>query len=121
MNKLKILIIDDEQQDIKAISTALRREGYTEISTADTGAKGVETANSFKPGLVLIDVVLNGIDGFDICRQIEAIEGIRPKIVMITGHLDAIDAKKARESGADEIIEKTPGFESMIKAVKNLA
>lgn len=117
---IKILIIDDEAQDAKAMALTLEREGYKEISTADTGEKGVEIARSFKPDLVLIDVVLNGIDGFDICKEIEAIEGLNPKIIMITGHLDAVDAKKARSSGADEIIEKTPALENMIRTIKNL-
>lgn len=120
MNSSKILIIDDEEQDIKAIALALAKEGYTEISTAGGAEEGLEKARTFKPDAVLIDVVLGNTDGFDVCKQIGAIEGIAPKIIMVTGHLDAIDARKARISCANEIVEKGAGVENLARSIKNI-
>ena len=116
----KILIIDDEGPDRKGMAIALARDGYNEILVADTGEAGVEIAKSFMPDVILIDVVLRSVDGFDVCKQIKAIEGMKAKIIMITGHLDAINAQKARTSGADEIIEKTVGFANISQTIEGL-
>jgi len=117
----KILIIDDEEQDRDAMAAVLKREGCAEISCADSGESGIEKAKSFKPDIVLIDVVLQDTDGFEVCKQIKAIEGTRAKVIMITGHLDAVDAEKARTSGADEIIEKILGFKNISQTINNLS
>ena len=120
--KKKILIIDDEEQDRKSMAVALQRAGYGEISTAASAKDGLEIAKTFKPDVVLVDIVLPNADGFDVCKEIKAIKGADAKVViMITGHLDAIDANKARSSGADEIIEKTPGFENISPTISSLS
>ena len=116
----KILIIDDEEHDRKAMSVVLEKEGYSDISCAETGRVGVEIAKSFKPDFIVIDVVLPDIDGFDVCKKIKNIKGFKAKIIMITGHLDAVNAKKARASGADELIEKIPGFGNIVQTIANI-
>ena len=116
----KILIIDDEGSDRKGISIALGKEGYSEIIVADTGDAGVQMAKSFSPDIILIDVVLQGMDGFDVCRQIKEDGECQAKIIMITGHLDAVDAEKARKSSANEIIEKTVSFENISQVIAKL-
>jgi DNA-binding response OmpR family regulator len=120
MKNIKVLIIDDDERDIKAMKVALQKEGYEEILSAGTSEKGVEIAKSIKPDVMLIDVVLNQVNGFDLCKQLKAIKDMGSKIIIVTGHLDAINADKARSSGADEIVEKTPRFENMLRAIKNL-
>ena len=118
----KILIIDDEEQDRKSMALALERAGYSKISTASTAQEGVGIAKSFKPDVVLIDIVLPNADGFDVCKEIKAVKGMKAKVViMITGHLDAIDANKARSSGADEIIEKIPGFKNISSTISSIS
>ena len=116
----KILIIDDEGPDRKGMAVALGKAGYNEIFVADTGDAGIDMAKSFEPDIIFIDVVLREMNGFDICEKIKAIEGFNPKIIMITGHLDAINAQKARTSQADEIIEKTAGFMDIHKTIEDL-
>ncbi len=106
----KILVIDDDSQDRKGMGVALEKAGYAKVRFAEKGTEAIEVVNSFRPDIILVDVVLVEEDGFDVCRQIRAIKGFRPLIIMITGHLEAIIAEKARNSGADEIIEKIPGF-----------
>ena len=115
----KILIIDDEDQDRKGMEIALKRDGFTQIEHASSAEEAVNIAKAFRPDVVVIDVVLKGCDGFDVCEQLKAIDGSKTKILIITGHLDAIDVKKARASGADEIIEKKPGFANIAKTIRN--
>jgi len=116
---IKILIIDDEGPDRKGMAIALAREGFNEVLTADTGDAGLEMAKSFHPEVVLIDVVLKEQNGFDICKQIKN-SGLQSKIIMITGHMDAVNAKKAIESGANEIIEKSAGFTNIGSTIRDL-
>ena len=115
----KVLIIDDEDQDRKGMGVALQRDGFTQVQFASSAEEAVNIAKSFKPDVAVIDVVLKGCDGFDVCKQLKSIDGSKTKILIITGHLDAIDVKKARASGADEIIEKKPGFASIAKTIRN--
>lgn len=115
----KILIIDDEGPDRKGMAIALGKEGLSEVLLADTGDAGIEMAKSFQPDVILIDVVLKNMDGFDVCRRIKE-QAVGAKIIMITGHLDAINAEKARNSEADEIIEKTAGFINIGQTILDL-
>jgi len=113
----RVLIIDDEELDRKAMVVALKKAGYSEIECAETGRSGIEKAQSFKPDIIVIDVVLTDMDGFDACTQIKTLEGVKPKVIMITGHLDMVNAKKAVASGADEIIEKEPGYGNICRTI----
>jgi len=117
---MKILIIDDEGPDRKGMAVALAREGYQEVIMADTAEAGIEMTKSFQPDVIFIDVVLNGINGLDVCRQIRDLPDFKGKIIMITGHLDAVNAKHATSSGADEIIEKTIGFSNIGQTVRDV-
>jgi diguanylate cyclase len=116
----KVLIVDDDDQDRKGMAIALGKAGYEEILFAETAKEGFQKAMELKPDIVLIDVVLQNVDGFDVCKQIRNEPGIHPKIIMITGHLDAINAQKARTSGANEIVEKTAGFKNIGKVIESL-
>ena len=121
MMNQKILIIDDDSQDRKGIMIALEKEGYGELLCAATAQEGLDLARGHNPGVIFIDVVLDkGIDGFDICVQLRQ-EGNKAKIIMVTGHLDAVNAKKARVSGADEIVEKTAGFKNLGATIKRIS
>jgi len=117
---MKILIIDDEGPDRKGMAIALAREGYSDVMLADSGDAGIEMARSFQPDVILIDVVLKEMNGLDVCRKIREIQEVKAKIVVITGHLDAVDVQKATSSGADEIIEKTVGFANIGQTIRDL-
>lgn len=117
---MKILVIDDESADRKAIGIALEKDGYRELFFAETAQAGLELARLHKPEIIFIDVVLDhGVDGFDICIQLRK-EGFTSKIIMETGHLEAIIAQKARKSGANEIIEKRAGFKNLGETIANI-
>ena len=120
MQDKKILIIDDEERDRKAMIVTLKKAGYSNIDSADTGLHGIEKVESFGPDIIVIDVVLPDMDGFDVCTQIRSQHKINPKIIMITGYMDKVNARKAVVSGADEIVEKEPGFSSVCKTIEKL-
>jgi DNA-binding response OmpR family regulator len=117
----KLLIIDDNEQDRKIMERFLRKSGYQDIVTAETGEEGVEKSESEKPDLVIIDTMLPGINGFQACEQIRQKRGPdTPKIIVMTGSVDAIDAVKARKSGADDYCVKTSDSSPLLEAVKTL-
>lgn len=117
----KVLIVDDNEQDRKIMERFLKRSGYTDIVTAETGEEGVEKTESEKPDLVLLDTILPGINGFDACQQIrQKLGSEKPKIIVMTGSVDAIDAVKARRAGADDYCVKTSDCAPLLEAVNNL-
>jgi len=114
----KILIVDDSRQDRKIIQRFLHKAGYAELALAETGEEGVLKAETEVPDLVITDTKLPGIDGFEVCRQIkEKALSHHPKIIMMTGAIDAVDAVKARKLGADDYCAKTSDYATLIDAV----
>jgi len=119
--KKKILVIEDNEQDRIIIKRFLNKAGYEEISMAETGEEGLKKADSEKPDLVISDTLLPGIDGFEVCKRIREAQGATtPKIIIMTGTIDAVDAVKARKSGADDYCAKTSDFSALLEAVKKL-
>ena len=121
MSKKKLLVIDDSVTVLSMLKEVFKEEGYNVI-LSETGEDGVKKTKKENPDIVIIDTLLPGIDGFEVCIKIKELKQEKqPKIVMMTGAIDAIDAVKARKSGADEYCAKTCDFEPLIEAVKRLA
>ena len=117
----KILVIDDTDSDRKIVSRYLTKAGYTNILFAENGEQGVEMASSENPDLVITDTNMPGIDGFETCKQIREAHGREAiKIIVTTGAIDAVDAIKARKSGADDYCVKTTDAMQLVAAVKTL-
>jgi len=116
----RILVVDDNEQDRKAMAIVLERAGYEELAFAGTAAKAMQMARSFRPGVVVLDVVLHIVDGLDVCKEIKRLDGVNAKIIMVTGHLEAVNAQKARESGADEILVKTSQFPDLCPTIERI-
>ena len=118
----KLLIIDDSEQDRKIMRRFLNKAGFDDIVMAETGETGVEKAASEKPDIIILDTLLPGINGFETCRRIRQASGEgTPKIIIMTGNVDAIDAVEARKAGADDYCVKTSDYAPMVEAAKNLA
>ncbi len=113
-----ILIVDDNEQDRKIMLRLLRRMGWEEPFEAGTQETGEQLAARHPIDLAIVDTVLPGAEGFDVCR---AIRRLRPaaKIIMITGHIGALDAGKARKAGADDYVVKTSDGEPLAEALKH--
>jgi DNA-binding response OmpR family regulator len=119
--KKNILVVDDNRQDIKIITRVLNKAGFKDISTAVNGEDAVLKAKEEKPGLVILDTVLPGIDGFEVCRRIRKSQKSKTtKIIVTTGAIDAVDAGKARSAGADDYVVKSADFSHLLNAVKGI-
>ena len=117
----KILLIDDNEQDRKILVRFLTKAGYDQIVTAESGEEGTDKAKAEDPDLVISDTVLPGIDGFEVCRRIRESRGpSHPKIIIITGAIDAVNAVKAKKMGADDYCAKTSDCVPLVEAVKKL-
>lgn len=116
----KILIIEDNPTTTRMLRDSLEARGY-EVFIADSGEDGIIKAELECPHLIIIDTILPGIDGFEVCRQIREIStSRRPKIIVTTGSVEAVDAKKAREVGADDYCAKTQDFSSLLSSARKL-
>jgi len=117
----RILVIDDNDNDLLIIERYLNKAGYGEISAVNDPAEGIRKAMEEKPDLVITDTLLPQTDGFEVCRRIKGSCGQNcPKIIIVTGSIDAVDAIKARQSGADDYCAKTSNCANIIEAVKKL-
>ncbi|MBI3980732.1 response regulator [Candidatus Microgenomates bacterium] len=100
----KILIVDDDEGILEAISLSLEKEGYTAI-TASKGKEVMEKIKSEKPDLLLLDVLLSGSDGREICQRIKKTEkGKKLPVILISAH-PTIE-KSSQECGADSFLAK---------------
>jgi DNA-binding response OmpR family regulator len=117
----KILVIDDNEVDLIIVKRCLNQAGYDEIITAEDATEGVKKAKEEKPDLVISDTLLPGSNGFQVCTRIrELYNQTTPKIIIMTGAIDAVDAVKARKAGADDYCAKTSDCLPLIEAVKKL-
>ncbi len=98
-----ILLVEDDPSVREAVGMALEGDGYR-VVTAATGDEAVERWRQHRPDLVLLDVMLPGKDGFDVCRAIRASDQV--PIIMLTAKSDPIDVVVGLESGADDYVTK---------------
>lgn len=98
-----ILIIEDEQNINDILAFKFEKEGYRTISAFD-GIKGLEMALSENPDIILLDVMLPGMDGFEVCRRVRDRSNV--PIIMLTAREDEVDKVLGLELGADDYITK---------------
>jgi two-component system, OmpR family, response regulator MtrA len=101
--KGRVLIVDDDTALAEMLGIVLRGEGYEPFLCSD-GDKALAAFREQKPDLVLLDLMLPGTDGIDVCRAIRAESGV--PIVMLTAKTDTIDVVVGLESGADDYVRK---------------
>ena len=119
MFKKKILIIDDTELMVKLTQDILLEKGYDVVS-ATNGVDGIKMVMSEKPDLVLLDVVMPGIDGFEVCKLLRKDESnnLMP-IIMLTAQGNEEDKLAGLELGADDYITKPFNPRELISRVKN--
>ena len=111
----KILIIEDDPQCAKLVATKLGAEGF-EVTTTATGEDGLEAIDEDIPDLLLLDIMLPGIDGLEVCRRIRRKNDL--PIIMLTAKDEEIDAVIGLEVGADDYITKPFGTREMVARVR---
>jgi two-component system alkaline phosphatase synthesis response regulator PhoP len=113
-----ILIVEDEHAVARGIQYALQQEGYT-VALAKSGEEGLEIAVSQAPDLVVLDVRLPGIDGFEVLRRLRA-AGSKAPVLMLTARDDEVDKVIGLELGADDYVTKPFGLRELLSRVKAL-
>jgi two-component system, OmpR family, alkaline phosphatase synthesis response regulator PhoP len=117
----KILIVDDNEVDLLILKRYLTRAGYGEIVSAGNVEEGIKKAELERPDLIILDTLLPDGNGFEICQTIrEKYNQANPKIIIVTGSMDAVDAVKARKAGADDYCAKTSDCAPILEAVKKI-
>ena len=99
----RILVVDDDASLAEMLTIVLRQEGF-ESRMCGRGDQAMEEFRDFRPDLVLLDLMLPGRDGIDVCKEIRAESGV--PIVMLTAKGDTIDVVLGLESGADDYVVK---------------
>jgi len=105
-NDRKILIVDDDPQVRRMLATILSKEGF-ETETASDGFEAGVKAVRFKPGLIVLDLFMPGMDGFETCRRLKAdTETRKMKILIVTGFDSRENKARIMEAGADGFMAK---------------
>ncbi|MFZ3150302.1 MAG: response regulator transcription factor [Anaerolineaceae bacterium] len=113
----KILVVDDEISLQETLAYSLSKEGYL-VEVAGDGNTALELARSSKPDLVILDVMLPGLDGFEVCRILRQEANI--PVLMLTARDDEIDRVVGLEVGADDYLAKPFSMRELIARVKAL-
>jgi len=112
----KILVVDDEKSIVRLVTFNLEKEGYTTLKAYD-GEEALDLMRREKPDLVLLDIMLPKIDGFDVCRRIRQ-EGMQVAVIMLTAKDQEIDIVLGLELGADDYITKPFSPRELVARVK---
>jgi two-component system response regulator MprA len=113
-----LLVVDDEPPMRAALKRALELGGF-KVSLAGDGAEGLSAAESVRPDLVVLDILMPGVDGFEVCRAMRA-RGDRTPILMLTARDAVADRVEGLEAGADDYLPKPFALEELLARVRAL-
>jgi DNA-binding response OmpR family regulator len=113
----RILVVDDEPTLLSTLRFNLEREGY-EVVTATHGGEAVALVDTVRPDLVLLDLMLSGMHGFEVCRSLRKLTSI--PIVILTARTDEVDRIVGLEVGADDYITKPFSMVELVARLRAL-
>jgi DNA-binding response OmpR family regulator len=104
----RVLIVDDEDLTRILLSQVLERAniGPVEVLMAEDGEEALQVAKQARPDLVLLDLLLPKMNGYDVCRQMRAIPDYNPHIIILTARGHNTDRQQAKDSGANDFMTK---------------
>ena len=115
VNKQKILIVDDDNNIAELISLYLVKECF-DTKIVNDGESALEAVDSFAPNLILLDLMLPGIDGYQVCREVRA--KLQTPIIMLSAKGEVFDKVLGLEMGADDYMEKPFDSKELVARVK---
>jgi putative two-component system response regulator len=116
----RVLVVDDEERNRKLLVAMIEAEGYSAAEAAD-GTQALELARQSPPDLVLLDIMMPGVDGYEVARQLKAAEATRSvPIVMVTALDDRESRLRGLEAGAEEFVTKPVDRSELRVRVRNL-
>ena len=113
----RILVVDDDPMVATTVQRVLRPEGY-EVEVALGGAQALEQARAQRPDLVVLDLMMPGMDGLEVCRQLRT-EGSLP-ILMLTARSGTVDRVRGLDTGADDYLVKPFAYAELLARVRAL-
>ena len=115
MDKTRLLIVEDESTLLETLKYSLERQGY-DVVTASDGVQALSTAREEKPDLVILDVMLPGLDGFEVCRILR--QEMSLPILMLTAKDEEVDKIVGLEVGADDYLTKPFSMRELLARVR---
>ena len=116
----RLLVVEDESAIVDIVCRALRRHGY-ETESAGDGAAALDTAATRRPDLVILDLMLPTMDGWEVCRRLRATpETASTPVIMLTARRDERDVLEGLEIGADDYIKKPFSLAELVARVRAL-
>lgn len=112
---VKILLVDDEPHILQFLELGLTNEGF-EVKTAPDGMKGFNLATEFQPQVIVLDVMMPGMDGFEACRMMKK-AGVNAAIIMLTAKDEIEDRVKGLSLGADDYLVKPFSFDELLARI----
>lgn len=118
-DKNRVLVVDDDQKILKMINTILSSEGYLEIATATDGFQAGLTVSNWMPDIILLDMLMPGMDGFEVCRRLKSDERTKDiPIIAVTVLKDPKEIKKMNSCGITDYISKPFKSQNLVKKIK---
>jgi two-component system alkaline phosphatase synthesis response regulator PhoP len=116
MTAPRILIVEDEPDLLRGLELNIKAEGYA-VLTARRGDEGLEDALRERPDLVLLDVMLPGLNGFDVCRELRR-KAFDAPIIILTAKAEEVDRVVGLEIGADDYVTKPFGIRELLARIR---
>ena len=116
--KRRILVIENEKDLILGLTDAFTFEGF-EVSSAETGEMGIELAEKINPDLVVLDLMLPGKNGFQVCQELRAKDRMAP-ILILSARSQENDIIRGLEAGADDYVTKPFSFGELLARVRTI-
>jgi DNA-binding response OmpR family regulator len=115
MSQAHILIVDDVASILRFVGTGLRAEGY-EVTEAMDGEEAVRAVEKTLPDLVILDIMMPNVDGFEVCRRVR--EWSHVPIIMLSAMADPMDKVKSLDLGADDYLVKPFSINELMARIK---
>ncbi|MGH8617808.1 MAG: response regulator transcription factor [Burkholderiales bacterium] len=117
---LRVLVVEDDPSIVQSLEFLLRAEGY-DTRTAMRGDEALETVAHFKPDLLVLDVMLPAIDGFEVCLRLRSDPATRPiRVLMLTARGRDSEIARGRAAGADDYLTKPFATRELVERVRAL-
>ncbi len=119
MNKIKtILVVEDDEEIVGLLKFNLENQGYR-VLTAGNGYEGLNRARAEKPDLILLDIMLPEIDGYEVCRSLRSSSELRDvPVIMLTAKAEELDVVLGLEIGADDYVTKPFSVRELMSRIK---
>ncbi len=116
--KKKVLVVDDEIPIQRIVKFNLEKEGY-DVSLADNGKKALESVKQSRPDIILLDVMMPEMDGYEVCKALKQNKSTKNiPVIMLTARGQESDEKKGLDAGADDYITKPFSPKKLMELVR---